>query len=77
MKYYLYRQQKKKNLEYPYWAMIADEPIEKFGCGGPKKSFNCNLYTELQVLDIIRAAYPDAIRIPMPTSKRWQHKNYR
>jgi hypothetical protein len=75
MKYYLYRQQKKKNLEYIYWAMESDEPIEKLGCWGTKKSFNCNLYTELQAVEIIQTAYPEAIRIPRPKSKRWRIQN--
>ena len=76
MKYYLYREQKKKNLQYVYWAMVSDVPIDKLGVWGTKKSFNCNLYTEMQAVEIIQNAYPDAVRIRMPTSKRWQHKTY-
>jgi hypothetical protein len=70
MKYYLYLQKPNPHLRYDYWVMVADESLTKFQIWSRRKSFNCNLYTEIQVLEIIRECYPEAIRIPKPLS-RW------
>ena len=70
MKYYLYRQESNPNLRYPYYVMVTKEPLIKLGIWSRQKSFNCNLYTEIQVLEIIQKAYPEAIRIPRPLSRK-------
>ena len=75
MKYYLYRQESNPHLRYPYYVMVTKEPLTKFGIWSRQKSFNCNLYTELQAVEIIQTAYPEAIRIPRPKSKRWRNKS--
>jgi len=75
MEYYLYLQEPNPNLRYPYWVMVAKEPLIKFQIWSCRKSFNCILYTEEQALEIIQKTYPESIQIPKPKSNRW--KNYR
>jgi len=72
MEYYLYLQEPNPNLRYPYWVMVAKEPLIKFHIWSLRKSFNCTLYTEIQVLEMIQEFYPEAIRIPRPKGKRWR-----
>ncbi len=66
MKYYLYHQESNINLRYPYWVLVANEPLIKFDIWSVRKSFNCTLYNELQVLEMIDQLYPNSIRIPRP-----------
>ena len=73
MKYYLYRQETSGKLRYPYIIVVADEPLIELQCEH-RKSFNCNLYTELQVIEMIQKAYPEAVQISKPKSKRWRHR---
>ncbi len=75
MKYYLYHQETSGKLRYPYTIMVADEPLIELQCWGHRKSFNCNIYTDLQVSEMIQKAYPEAIQISKPKSKRWRHRN--
>jgi len=69
MKYYLYLQESNPRLRYAYWVMVANEPLIKFHIWSLRKSFNFNLYTEIQVLEMIQECYPEAIRIPRPKSR--------
>ena len=73
MDYYMYRQESYKNLRYPYYVMVAREPLIKFNIWSCRKSFNCTLYTEEQALEIIQKTYPESIQIPKPKSNRWKN----
>ena len=74
MKYYIYLQKSHgRTTNYFYWVMVADEPLIKLDIWGIRKSFNCTIYNEIQVLKIIQNMYPEAIRIPQPTHTRWKH----
>jgi hypothetical protein len=53
--------------------IVADEPLIKLDIWGIRKSFNCTIYNEIQVLEILQTIYPDAIRIPQPAHNRWKH----
>ena len=75
MKYYLFLQDTRGKLKYHYWVMVAKVPLIKFGIWSVRKSFNCTLYTEEQVLELIQKTYPESIQIPKPISNRW--KNHR
>ena len=70
MQYYMFLQDTRGQLKYDYWVMVAREPLIKFGIWSCRKSFNCTLYTEEQVLELIKKTYPEAIRIPKPKSNR-------
>jgi len=71
MKYYMFLQDTRGQLKYKYWVMVAKEPLIKFGIWSVRKSFNCTLYTENQVLELVQKTYPEAIRIEKPKSNRW------
>jgi len=73
MEYYMYKQESNKNLRYPYYVMVAREPLIKFNIWSCRKSFNCTLYTEKQVLELIQKIYPESIQIPKPKSNRWKN----
>ena len=70
MQYYMFLQDTRGQLKYDYWVMVAKEPLIKFNIWSVRKSFNCTLYTEEQVLELIKKTYPEAIRIPKPKSNR-------
>ena len=75
MKFYLYKQGSHGRLSvYQYWIIVADEPLTKFDVFSPRKSFNCALYTEEQVLELIKKNYPDAIQYAQPLNNRWKNK---
>jgi hypothetical protein len=75
MKYYFYKQESHGRFSvYQYFVIVADEPLLKFDVFSPRKSFNCALYTEDQVLDLIQKNYPDAIQYPQPLNNRWKNK---
>ena len=58
---------------YPYWVLIANEPIIKLGVWSCRKLFNATLFTEAQVLELINTHYPDSIRIDRPLLKqKWK-----
>jgi hypothetical protein len=74
MKYYLYLQKSHgRTSNYFYWIIVSDEPLIKLDIWCNRKSFNCTIYNEIQVLEIIQHMYPEAIRIPQPTHSRWKH----
>jgi hypothetical protein len=72
MEYYMFLQDSRGKLKYKYWVMVAREPLIKFGIWSSRKSFNCTLYTEEQVLELIKKTYPEAIRILQPKNNRWK-----
>ena len=44
--------------QYPYYIMNADIDLTKFEVYSCRKSFNAWLYTEQEVLDMIKENYP-------------------
>ena len=74
MKYYMFLQDTRGQLKYDYWVIVAKIPLIKFDIWSVRKSFNCTLYTEKQVLELVQKTYPDAIRIPKPKSNRWKKR---
>ena len=74
MKYYLYLQKSHgRTSNYFYWMIVADVPLIKLDIWGNRKAFNCTIYNEIQVLELIQHIYPEAIRIPQPIHTRWKH----
>ena len=76
MMFYLYRQEPNRNFKYAYWMVIADEPLTKLDVWSYKKTFNCNLYTEEFVLELVKKAYPEGVQHPRPPiNNRWKYKS--
>jgi len=71
MEYYMFLQDSRGQLKYKYWVMVAKIPLIKFQIWSCRKSFNCTLYTEKQVLELIQKTYPESIKIDKPKSNRW------
>ena len=48
---------------YPYWVVKASEDLTKFHVWSKIKTFNCTLYSEERVLNLIEEKYPGAVRV--------------
>ena len=63
MQYSMHYKHYTSKSKYPYWVVKANEDLTKFHVWSKIKTFNCTLYTEERVLQLIEEKYPGAVRI--------------
>ena len=61
---------------YPYYIIQADEWLTKFEVWSKRKTINAWLHTEQDVIDMIKAKYPEAERVPWVDRSRKTRKTY-